>query len=183
MVAEAEAILADIKTLTDDEEVVRDTFEGEFDIDQVIDHLLKITAEDEMMIVAIDLSTEQLTKRKRRLQERLAFGKTLIKRALTVAGVRKRERPLGTSSLNRKSPTLAPLDEALIPPEYYVQPERPDPYPDKDKILAVLKEHRAQMLAAEKAGDAARVAELKAMEPVPGAKLADEELVVHIRRV
>ena len=157
LVAEAEAILAEIKALTSDEETVRDTFEGEVDVDNLVDYLLRLTGSDEAMIVALDSEATQLDKRKARLKGRVSAGRALLHRVLTMAAIRGCERPLGTVSLSKKAPAIGELDERIVPAKFWVQP---DPELDRKAILEAL----------------------KAKEKIPGAKLAPDTDVLKIRR-
>ena len=156
-----EAILAEIKALTSDEEVVRDTFEGETDIEGVMDLLLKLTGEDESMIAAIEEHERKLGKRKSRIKDRLVAGKALMFRILKMGNGRKMERPLGTVSLNKKAASLGDLEESQIPSAYW---REPPPELDRKRLL-----------------EDAKLAKAEGRE-IAGVELAPETQVLSIRR-
>lgn len=153
----AAALRKEIELLTDDDEVVRDTLEGEIDLDDVLDHLIEGIGADEALIESIKLQTEQMGKRAQRLKERILMQRGLLSRALTIAGWERRERPLATLSLGKKAPCLGALDDAIIPARFWKQP---DPKLDRDALLRALKNG----------------------EKIPGAALAEDAVVLHIRR-
>lgn len=154
----AAALRKEIEQLTSDEEAVRDTLEGEVDLDGVLDHLIAGVAADGAMVEAIKLHIAAMTKRSERIKERIAAQRDLIARALTVSGWGRRERPLATVSMGKKGASLGSLDEPLIPARFWKQP---DPVIDRDALLKAL----------------------KSGEQIPGAALAEDRLVLHIRGV
>lgn len=153
----AQMLRREIEALTADEDVVRDTLEGEVDLDGILDHLIKGLSHDETLILAIGSEIAKLEDRIARLTARTEVQKTLIRKAMEVAGWSKRERPLATLSLGRKAPCLGALDEAKIPAKFWVEV---DPRLSKKALLEAL----------------------KAGEEVPGASLAPDDYVLSIRR-
>lgn len=152
------ALRAEIETLTDDPEVVRDTLAGAVDLETLFDFLLADIAHTQALCGALKEQAEKVAKRMQRLQRRAETARQLIRRGLELAALPgdRCERPLATISLSRKAPALGPLDEALIPIHYWV----PQP----------VKLDRAGLLDALKDGLA-----------VPGATLEPPCKVLHIK--
>jgi hypothetical protein len=136
-----EAILAEIRALTADEETVRDTFEGATDIEGVMDLLLRLTGEDESLIAAITEHEASLAKRRNRLKVRHARGKDMMFRLLKMGNGRKMERPLGTVFLNKKAASLGDLEESKIPSGYW---REPPPELDRKRLLEDAKLAKAE---------------------------------------
>ncbi len=177
--AQAESLRKEIETLTSDEEVVRDTLEGEVDLDGLIDFLLADIGHNEAMIAAIKAQSETILNRAARLERRTEMARGFARKALEIAGWTSRERPLGTVSLAPKAPALGELDESKIPTDFWKEQA---PKLDRGAVLDALKAHLAAIRAAVERGDTAEANRLKQQDPVPGAKLAPPAQVFKIRK-
>lgn len=144
-----EAILAEIKALTSDEDVVRDTFEGATDAEGVVDLLLRLSAQDEAMVKALQAEVAQLNKRKSRLNDRYEMARGLIARVLKMGNRKSMERPLGTPHFAKAAPALGDLVESKIPSDYWIEPP---PELDRKRLLDDLKEGK-KVAGAELAKD------------------------------
>ena len=154
---EAEALRAELRLLCDDEEVIVDTLEGATNLDKVLDSLDGAILEDETLVAAIKNGLDALQKRKERLQKRVEVRRALAKKVMEIAGWSKRVCPFGTYGLRPKPVCLGALEEAKIPPKWWVLG---DPNVDRRSLMAAL----------------------IAGEEVPGASLEAPSVILQVRR-
>lgn len=132
----------ELETLADDlpEEVVRDTLEslkGEL-TDKVVS-ITKFVRNVEASAEAINEVAEQMHQRATRMKNLTERIKAYMLANMELAGVTKIECPLFSVRVQANPEAVLISDEALVPPEYMVQPEPPPPRPDKKKIKEDLK--------------------------------------------
>lgn len=156
-IAIAASLRREIEAMTDDQDAVRDTLEGAVNLDEIIDWLLGNIAIDEAMVASLGKTVGDMNKRIKRLNERVAALRALLRSAMKEALWDSCERPTATVTLGKKPVCLGKLDEAKIPAKFWVDG---DPKLDKAALLKAL-------LAKEK---------------VPGAELAPDDVVLSIRR-
>jgi hypothetical protein len=140
-----------------DEEFIRDTLEGETDLDGIVRSLLAGIGLDEAMAEGIDAFAKELATRKERLASRAKLKRTLICTALEIAGRKTVETDLGTVTLSAVKPKAIVNEEADIPAEFF-KPQPPKL--DQAALSAALREGRE----------------------VPGAVLSNGGFTVRIRR-
>jgi hypothetical protein len=138
---EAAKVLRDqIAQLADgDEEFVRDTLEGETDLEGIIRSLLAGIGLDEAMAEGIDVFAKDLATRKERLTSRAKLKRTFICTALEIAGRKTIETDVGTVTLSAVKPKAIVNEEADIPAEFF-KPQPPKL--DQSALSAALREGR-----------------------------------------
>lgn len=141
-----------------DEEFVRDTLEGETDLDGLVSALVASIGEDEAHADGLKAYADKLAERRGQFEERASFKRTLIVKAMEVAGRPTIQCDAGTVSLKPVPPRAVPTEPADIPAEFW---EPQPPKVNARALLAALKEGRA----------------------VPGASLSNGSVTVSIRRV
>lgn len=141
-----------------DEDFVRDTLEGETDLDGLVNALIASIGEDEAHAEGLKAYGETIAKRRSQFDERAAFKRTLLVKALEVAGRPTIQCDAGTVSLKPVPPKAVQVEPADIPAEFW---EPQPPKVNAKALLAALKEGRA----------------------VPGASLSNGSTTISIRRV
>lgn len=141
----------------DDEDVIRDTLEGETDLRDLLRSMIASTGEDEAMIDGLDAYIDGLSARKKRIKDRIENKRSLMCTALEVAGIKKLDTDIGTLSLSTVQPKVIVTDESAIPARFW---KPADPTLDRKALAAAL----------------------KAKEAVAGAELSNGGTTVTIRR-
>jgi hypothetical protein len=140
-----------------DVDFIRDTLEGETDLDGLVRRLIAGIGEDEAMAAGIDAYAKELDTRKDRLTKRAKLKRTLICSAMEIAGRPTMETDVGTVTLKAVAATATITEEADIPAEFF-KPQPPKL--DKAALTAALREGRE----------------------VPGAALSNGGSTIQIRR-
>ena len=155
---EAAQVLRDqIADLADgDEDFIRDSLEGELDLDSLVGKLVASIAEDEALAAGLKDYREAMDARLRRFNGRADDKRSLLLKTLQIAGRPSIETPAGTVSLRPVPPKVIEADASEIPSEVWA----PSP-PTRD---------RKALLEALKAG-----------RTVPGASLSNGGQTVSIR--
>lgn len=133
----ATAIKQGIAALTDDADAIRDTLEGETNLDAIIRALVVSIDEDKILIDGCTNRIDELRDRKARFEARVDAKRALIAQAMELAEWKKRELDIGTVSLTKGVPQLRVVNEADIPPEFWIVGE---PKLDKKAVLAALRD-------------------------------------------
>lgn len=156
---EALRVLRDqIATLAEgDEDFIRDTLEGETDLDGLVRLLLASIGEDEAFEAGLKAYMDDLSTRKARFADRAKTKRALIATALDIAGRKTIETDVGTVTLSQVKPTAIVTEEGDIPADFW-KPQ--DPKLDKAALTAALREGRQ----------------------IPGATLGNGSVTVTIRR-
>jgi Siphovirus Gp157 len=105
-----------------DEDFIRDTLEGETDLETLIRAMLAGVGEDEAMADGLKAYAEQLSARRDRLAQRAKLRRTLICSAMEIAGRRSIETDVGTVTLSDVKPKAVVTDEAAIPSKFFKVP-------------------------------------------------------------
>ena len=92
----------------DDQQLKRDSLEGETDFYALLDRVAEIAIADARLV---ELGTERL----KRIEKRADRHREIIKRMMEVAGEEKIERPLFTASIGYRKPTPVITDPTLLP--------------------------------------------------------------------
>jgi hypothetical protein len=182
-------IFADGET---DTALLRDSVEGETQLFETIDAVLRQIAADECHIEGIKAHQKSVAGRKSRLEKRAETMRTMLASALEILGEKKFDRPLAVITLKPVAPAVVITDEAAIPSNFWKTPE---PELAKRDLADALKSHQetlqgklneiAEALAAE-AIDAAQAEEsrervIAAFPGIPGAELDGGRTTVQIR--
>jgi Arc/MetJ-type ribon-helix-helix transcriptional regulator len=135
--AALQVAIASLKELCgDDEDLLRDTIEGETDLDGFAAHCVDQILSDEAFSEAIDNMIDDLRARQKRFENRKDRIRTLLAMTLDAAGAKKVQLPQATISMSQRQPSLVITDEAEIPAEWW---KRGDPKLDKRGLAAFLK--------------------------------------------
>ena len=139
--AEAEAartLLLNLRdVIGDDDATAQDMIEGETSLMEAIDAALDRLNEIDAFTEAITAMRKKLGERSERLENQAERIRTSLSLALSMSGLRKVERPIGTLSLRAVAPAATITNEADIPSQFWkAQP----PKLDKKAILDALKD-------------------------------------------
>lgn len=131
------AIREGLKRLTDDDDAIRDTLEGETDLPTVISRLIESIEGDEGLKEGAKEAAARIKARAERFERRIEAKRALIQQAIEIADMKTPlELPAGTVSLSKGSPKLVITDEAAIPAEYWKASE---PTLNRTAVTAALK--------------------------------------------
>lgn len=153
----AAALRAALATQTDDEDCIRDTIEGETDLEAGIANVLALITDDEVMLAGLKAKMEQFSTRESMFKRRLEACRAAIEQAMSIAGRDTIRLPDATLTVKRTPPKAIVTDEALIPSQFW---KKQDPVLDKAALNA-----------------AARV-----NEEIPGVSISNGSLSLTIRR-
>jgi hypothetical protein len=166
----------------DDIQLVGDTIEGELNIQQAVEAVVKsIVEQDEVLIEGINKVRAELESRKTAAESRIERKRTMILTAMQLADLKKIVTPHRTVSRKSIPAKLLITDESLIPGQYF---KRPDPVPDKAQLTKTLKELEDVLEGITKmeAGDERNAAlEAFALKRIPGVELSNGGETVALR--
>ncbi len=154
-----EAIKAGLESAPDllhDPEALLMIAEGETDLIEAIDLLLRGDLEDKALLAGLEAVCGDLNARHARLEARTELRRALLEQALMLLECKSLERPLATVSLVARPPALLVTDEAQIPTRFFVA----KPSLDRRALKAALEQGEA----------------------LPGAALSNGVLTLTIRR-
>jgi len=153
----AKVLLEQLRDLeADDDDVVRDSIEGETDLHEAIEAAVKRLGDDLAAIEGLEAYIKKLDGRKARLKKRVDTTREAIANAMELARLPKMETPLATIAQKKVPPKVIIADEADIPSDFF----KPQP-PKLDK--------KAVMDA------------LKAKQAVPGTQLSNGGTTISVR--
>ena len=122
----------------EDEAFAMDVVEGQTSLVEVVNSFIAQELEDEAHIAAITILVATYAARKARLQTRVKRGRKALAKAFQTAVITGAMRcALGTVGLNDTPWQATVTDEALIPAEFWKQP---DPVLDRIALRAALKQ-------------------------------------------
>lgn len=125
------------ETLGDDDETMRDMIEGETSLHEMIERVVMSMDEDGMLVTGLASRIEELTQRKKRIEDRIGSKRAMVEQAMLIGEIDKLERPSFTLSLRKVPPKAEITDESLIPSNYW---EAQPPKLDKKALLSALKD-------------------------------------------
>lgn len=114
-VDQIKAIRESIRAVTDDEDAIRDTLEGETDIAGLVRALLLSVEDDQAMVDGCDARIADLRDRKERFASRIEAKRGLVHQALALSGQRKIEMDIATVSLRAVPPKVIVTNESDLP--------------------------------------------------------------------
>lgn len=132
----ATAIKEGIKVLTDDDDTIRDTLEGETNLDGIIRGLILSIQDDEVLVDGLSIRIGEMKSRCDRFKARIEAKRTLIAQAMEIAEWRSKELDIATVTLAKGRANLRVIEEADIPAQYW---KAGKPVLDKTTLLADLK--------------------------------------------
>ncbi|GGH14531.1 hypothetical protein GCM10007036_13910 [Alsobacter metallidurans] len=167
----------------DDPEFIRDTLEGECDIDQLLNQLVASERFDDALIDGAKEAKLRLDARVKTLEARKDRKRVLILTGMDILGIRRWDAPAGVVSLTDKRPGVDVIEEADIPARFW---KKPDPVVDKKALNEAVLNRVAALEDARKLEPLeARLAALKQVDidhpPVPGASVDNGGVTVTIR--
>ena len=154
----AKVLLEQLRDLQadDDDEVVRDSIEGETDLHEAIEAAVKRLGGDLAAIEGLEAYIKRLTSRRDRLENRVDATREAIANAMELARLPSLETPIATVAVKKVAPKVIITEEADVPSDFW----KPQP-PKLDK--------RAVMSA------------LKDKQPVPGAQLSNGGETIQVK--
>jgi hypothetical protein len=154
----AKVLLEQLRDLEadDDDEVVRDSIEGETDLHEAIEAAVKRLGDDLAAIEGLEAYMKKLDGRKARLKERVDATREAIANAMELARLPKMETPFATVTQKKIAPKVIITEEADIPSDFF-KPQPPKL--DKRAVMAALKEK----------------------QPVPGAQISNGGTTISVR--
>ncbi len=128
-----------IDSFGEDEELVKDTIEGETNLHELMQAVIEDIQETNAHIDGLKDYKKQLDARKSRLEKRIDFLKTLLKTSMEAGELGKTVTfPTATLSIKNTPDKTEITEEADLPTEYWVTP---DPVLSKKKLTNQLKEN------------------------------------------
>jgi hypothetical protein len=153
---EAVAILRASLADCEDDALVVDMIEGETSFLEAVDKLLEIIVEADALETGAKAAASAMNARADRFARRAERSRALLEQALTIADLKKVERPAATLLMAARAPRLIVSDESAIPSRFW---EAPPPRLNKRGVAEAL----------------------KAGEPVPGVSLSNAAPTLTVR--
>ena len=120
-----------------DEEMMRDSIEGETGLHEAIEQVVHTMTYDEAFISGLKGAIDEMSQRKLRIETRLKRKRLAIEQAMMIGELPRLELPEATLSLGKNPQALIIVDEEKIPSEYWT-PQ--DPKLDRKAVTDALKE-------------------------------------------
>lgn len=117
---------SEFPALSDDEDLLRDTLEGETSFNEVLEKLATQVREQDMLAEAIAARIGMLRERQTRHTMRMNFYRALILKMMTAAGVDKHKTTEGNISVVNSPEKVIITDENAIPDELMRIKKEPD---------------------------------------------------------
>lgn len=159
--AAARALKESLRLLTDDEDAIRDSIEGETTLHEAIAAVMDGMREDEIAVAGLASMIDSLSSRKHRLLERIDRRRAALEQALQIGEIKTLRLPEATLSLKDVKPGIEITDEAKIPAKFW---KAQDPTLDKKALKEALAEAKANN------------------ETIPGVTLGNGGITLQIRR-
>jgi hypothetical protein len=131
---EINALLAEFPQLADDEELFRDTLEGNTRFNEIMDRLLQEMRDNETLAEATAQRIGKLRERQTRLTHRVQFFRGLMHRLLTLTGLKSVALAEAKVSVINSPDKVIITDEAAIPDQYQVIKKEPNKTAIKNAI-------------------------------------------------
>lgn len=136
---EINALLADYPQLADDEELFRDTLEGNTRFNEIMDRLLSEMRDNESLAEAAAQRIGKIRERQTRLTHRVQFYRGLMHRLLTLTGLKSVALVEAKVSVCKSQDKVIIIDESAITDEYLIIKKEPN----KTAIKKALKEGKS----------------------------------------
>lgn len=115
VIKEINALLAEYPQLSDDEDLLRDTLEGNTRFNEVMERFLNAVRENETLAEAVSQRIGKLRERQTRLTHRAQFYRSLMHRLMDWAGIRSVTLPEAKISVINSPEKVIVTDENAIP--------------------------------------------------------------------
>ncbi len=125
-IAIANRIREELAQLTDDQETIRDTLEGETDIFGILDWLLGKIGDEDGFAAAVEERIDGLQARLNASKGRRDRLRSLLQSAVEATGEKSLRRPEATVSLTSLKPGIAVIDETVLPERFFKVERRVD---------------------------------------------------------
>jgi hypothetical protein len=135
VVKDINALLAEFPQLADDEELLRDTLEGNTRFNEIMERFLSAMRENETLAEAVSQRVGKLRERQTRLTHRAQFYRSLMHRLMDRAGIKSIPLPEAKISVVNSPEKVIVTDEAAIPEQYLIFKKEPN----KTEIKKALK--------------------------------------------
>ena len=135
VVKEINALLADFPQLKEDEDLLRDTLEGNTRLHEIMERFLSAMHENETLAEAVSKRVGKLRERQTRLTHRAQFYRSLMHRLLERTGVKSVALPEAKISVVNSPEKVIITDETAIPDAFM----RITKEPNKVAIKSALK--------------------------------------------
>lgn len=133
---EINALLADYPQLAEDEELFRDTLEGNTRFNEIMDRLLGEMRDNEMLAEASAQRIGKIRERQTRMTHRVQFYRGLMHRLLSLTGLKSVALGEAKISVVNSPEKVIITDENAIPEQYQIIKKEPN----KTEIKKALKE-------------------------------------------
>lgn len=131
-----EVVKASILELTDDEDTIRDTLEGETDLEGFMRKIMLSIDEDQLIVDGVAARVADLKEREERYKKSIEWKRTLILQGMQVAEQQKFTLDIATISRRKPTAQLIITDESKLPAKYWAPT---DPKLSKSDLKADLK--------------------------------------------
>lgn len=135
VIRQINSLLADYPQLAEDEELLKDTLEGNTRFNELMEHFLNHMRENETLAEAISQRIGKLRERQTRLTHRAQFYRSLMQRMMDFAGIKSIALPEGKISVVNSPEKVIITDESAIPDAFM----RVTKEPNKTAIKNALK--------------------------------------------
>jgi hypothetical protein len=135
VIKEINALLAEYPQLSDDEDLLKDTLEGNTRFNEVMERFLNAVRENETLAEAVSQRIGKLRERQTRLTHRAQFYRYLMHRLMDWAGIRSVTLPEAKISVINSPEKVIVTDESAIPDAFM----RISKEPNKTAIKNALK--------------------------------------------
>jgi hypothetical protein len=125
--------------IADDEDFAADVIEGQTDFVEIVNAMVAQEGQDAAHVAAIQDYISDLSRRAQRINARIERRRLALLAAFETAGIKTLRCPLATVGVRATPAKVVPTNEALIPDEFWRQP---DPVLDKKALLAALRADR-----------------------------------------
>ena len=127
LVQQISVLKSEFPTLDDDEDLLRDTLEGETSFNEVMEKLVTQIREEDMLAEALAARIGKLRERQTRHTTRMNFYRALILKLMQSAAITKHKTTEGNISVVNSQPKVIITDESAIPAEFtrtIVEPDK-----------------------------------------------------------
>lgn len=136
----ADVLKAQLREIAgEDEDVIRDTLEGEIDLKGLIVLAAERNVTDAAQANGISDLIDKLRERKERIEKRIAMRRVAILAGMQAGEIKSLETPAGTITRKAVPPSVLIVEEAEIPGEFW---KPADPKLDKRAVAEALKAGR-----------------------------------------
>lgn len=126
LVRHISVLKSEFPTLADDEDLLKDTLEGETSFNEIMEKLVFQVREQDMLAEALAARIGMLRERQTRHTTRMNFYRALILKLMTTAGLDKHKATEGNISVVNSPDKVIITDEAAIPDELMRIKKEPD---------------------------------------------------------